>query len=118
MDQSPSSFGRRLALVVVLACILLFSSLGYLYFSGREVVAGNLVGVIHVDGDVTSSETAGFVTAAINDAISNMSIKAVVVRIDSPGGFAHLIEQIYLDLLELKQRKPVVASAVTALSGG
>lgn len=118
MDQSPSSFGRRLALVVVLACILLFSGLGYLYFRGRGAAAGNLVGVIHVDGDVTSSETAGFVTAAINDAISNMSIKAVVVRIDSPGGFAHLIEQIYLDLLELKQRKPVVASAVTALSGG
>jgi protease-4 len=118
MDQNPSSFGRRLALVVVLASILLFSGLGYLYYSGRGVAAGNLVGVIHVDGDVTSSETASIVTAAINDAISNMSIKAVVVRIDSPGGFAHLIEQIYLDLLELKQRKPVVASAVTALSGG
>jgi protease-4 len=42
----------------------------------------------------------------------------VVLRIDSPGGYAQLVEQIYLDVLELRKEKPVVASVVTALSGG
>ncbi|MBI2328575.1 MAG: S49 family peptidase [Chloroflexi bacterium] len=47
------------------------------------------------------------------------SIKAVVLRIDSPGGSVSAIEQIYLDVLQLRQEKPVVASIGTiAASGG
>jgi len=48
----------------------------------------------------------------------NDSVKAVVLRIDSPGGYSYLIEQIYLDLLELKKEKPIVSSVAGALSGG
>jgi len=47
------------------------------------------------------------------------SIKAVVLQIDSPGGGASAIEQIYLDVLRLRQQKPVVASiGMTGASGG
>ncbi len=47
------------------------------------------------------------------------SIKAVVLQIDSPGGSAGVVEQIYLDLLRLRQCKPVVASVgASAASGG
>ena len=47
------------------------------------------------------------------------SIKAVVLRIDSPGGGASATEQIYLDVLRLRQQKPVVASiGKVGASGG
>ncbi len=49
----------------------------------------------------------------------NYSIKAVVLQINSPGGGASATEQIYLDVLRLRQRKPVVVSIGTiAASGG
>jgi len=46
------------------------------------------------------------------------SIKAVVLRIDSPGGGASATEQIYLDVLRLRQEKPVVASIGTRGASG
>jgi len=110
--------GKRIVVALALASILLVSGLGYIYFTGARRFERNLVGVISVDGSILSSSSASRVTAAINRAMSNHSVKAVVLRIDSPGGSAHLVEQIYLDVLELKRSKPVVSSVVTALSGG
>ena len=47
------------------------------------------------------------------------SVRAVVLRIDSAGGGASATEQIYLDVLRLRQQKPVVVSVGTAaISGG
>ena len=49
----------------------------------------------------------------------NSDIKAVVLRIDSPGGEVSVIEQIYLDVLRLRQQKPVVTSiGARGASGG
>lgn len=116
MKRSTSNYGNRIVIVLVLACILLFSGLGYMILRGGD--EGNIIGVIHIEGAITSSRKIGEISAAINNVITDPQIKGVVVKIDSPGGYAHLVEQVYLDLLELKQRKPVVASLVTALSGG
>ena len=47
------------------------------------------------------------------------SVRAVVLRINSPGGGVSATEQIYLDVLRLRQQKPVVVSVgTTATSGG
>lgn len=55
----------------------------------------------------------------INDAMSNRRIRAVVFQIDSPGGEVCAIEQIYLDLTRLREKKPIVATVGTiAASGG
>jgi len=108
----------KVVVALALACIMLLSGLGYMFFSGTRRVERNIVGVINVVGPIISSYEANWVAFAINRALLNGSVKAVVLRIDSPGGYAHLIEQIYLDVLELKRRKPVVSSVVTALSGG
>jgi len=45
-------------------------------------------------------------------------VKAVVVVVDSFGGYSNYVEQLYLSLKHLNERKPVVAVAVNALSGG
>lgn len=113
-----SSFGMRLLAALILVSILLVSGLGYLYFSGTRKIERRLVGVISVTGTIISSNKASSITAAINHAMLNDSVKAVVLMIDSPGGYAHLIEQIYLDLMALRGGKPVISSVTTALSGG
>ncbi len=118
MARKSLGFGTRLMIVLALACIILVSGLSYAYFSRPRAFERNFIGVIRVEGTFTSTEATGRITAAINRAIHNSSVKAVVLSIDSPGGYAHLIEQIYLDAQVLKERKPVVASVVTALSGG
>lgn len=76
------------------------------------------VGVIAVEGVIDETQQARLLLDAIREAMNDDEIKAVVVEIDSPGGSAYLVEQVYLDLLELKKSKPLVASASTALSGG
>lgn len=56
---------------------------------------------------------------ALTQAREENSIKAVVLEIDSPGGYVVTTEQIYLEVLRLRQKKPVVASVkMMAASGG
>ncbi|MBS7630330.1 S49 family peptidase [Candidatus Bathyarchaeota archaeon] len=116
-----SSLSIRKVIVVTILVLsgLLLTALGYSYLRAPEILAPrNLLGVIRIEGSVLDAEDAEIVISAINEAITNSSIKAIVVRIDSPGGYADLVEQIYMDLLELKKSKPVVASITSALSGG
>lgn len=116
--MSQHIYGGRVLAVVTLITILLVAGLSYQYWTGTSEDQRNIVGVIIMDQAIISSDTASVATYAINQAITNDTIKAVVLQINSPGGSANLVEQIYLDILELKQRKPVVVSVAMALSGG
>jgi protease IV len=56
---------------------------------------------------------------AINDARKDSSIKAIVLRVDSPGGSAYASDAIWHAIEEAKQKKPVVVSmGDVAASGG
>jgi hypothetical protein len=96
--------------------ILAIPASAYFYLSYFE--SRNVIGIIDVSGAILSAQDAGPYTEMIEQAIHNDSVKAVVLRIDCPGGDAEQIEGIYLDLLELKAAKPVIASVVFAASGG
>lgn len=89
------------------------------------------IAVVYVDGVITSGRSGGspFGTARITGAETltetlrqlgrNDNIKAVVLRIDSPGGSAFGSDLIYRELRHLATRKPVVASmGNVAASGG
>ncbi|MFP3952079.1 MAG: S49 family peptidase [Candidatus Bathyarchaeia archaeon] len=112
------SLGKRIAIVLGLISVILVTGMGYIWYqsavSGRE----NLVAVISIDGAIVDQGRVKSYTGMINKAISNDSIKAVVLSIDSPGGYAHYVESIYLDLLRLGEEKPLIATAASALSGG
>jgi len=72
-------------------------------------ISGTLIGQAYVDD----------ILDMLKYARDDDSIKAVVLRIDSPGGGVSAVEQIYLDMLRLRQQKPVVVSIGTvAASGG
>jgi protease-4 len=77
-----------------------------------------VIGVIHIDGVIDTQKETDIITASIETAKKDSSVSAVIVKINSPGGNSHHVEQIYLDLIELKNIKPIVASVSIGLSGG
>ncbi len=85
------------------------------------------VGVVRIEGIIEMSDSSGFGIKTGSDAAvelidsyaSDSSIKAVVVRINSPGGTVAATQEIYRSLTELRKTKPVVASlGDIAASGG
>ena len=74
------------------------------------------VAVLNVEGIILSSES---YTQAARDIESDDSIKALVVRIDSPGGGVAASQEIYALIKRLGKKMPVVASmGGMAASGG
>jgi protease-4 len=67
-------------------------------------------------GEMVGSDT---VVAAVNDAAADTSVKAIVLRVDSPGGSALASDLMWNALENAKKKKPVVVSmGDVAASGG
>jgi protease IV len=67
-------------------------------------------------GGIVGSET---LVKAIDEAAADASIKAIVLRIDSPGGSGLASDMIWRALMRAREKKPVVASmSDVAASGG
>jgi protease-4 len=91
---------------------------------------GERVAVIYASGAITigSSNDSPFgsqmvgsdtIVRAVNDAAEDKSIKAIVLRVDSPGGSALASDMMWYALEKAKEKKPVVVSmSDTAASGG
>lgn len=90
---------------------------------GDRIAVINITGMIVSDGAGGMSEGDGTdvatVKEALQTAIDDLKVKAIVLRIDSPGGDA-LAASTMLELLnEAKAKKPIVASmSGVAASGG
>ena len=116
--------GNRGTMALAAFSIIMIIGMAFIYFwepdDGINVtgVRRGTVGVIAVEGVIEEAQQARLLLDAIREAVNDEAIKAVVLEIDSPGGSAYLVEQVYLDLLELKKSKPLVVWAATALSGG
>ncbi|PYS84781.1 MAG: signal peptide peptidase SppA [Acidobacteria bacterium] len=73
------------------------------------------------DGSFGGDQTIGSdtVVKAINDARDNKDVKAIVLRVDSPGGAVYPSDLIWNAVEEAKKKKPVVVSmSDLAASGG
>lgn len=98
--------------------------------SDLDVKADNAIALIYAVGPIIRKEPGDlsigeYVTSAavlrkvINRVQDRDDVKAVVVRINSPGGSSLASELIWDELRELNESKPVIASmADTAASGG
>jgi len=81
------------------------------------------VAVLYADGEIFDSGSDGVVSKDLIEEILKIQkdslIKAVVFRVNSPGGSAYASEQIWKAISELKSKKPVVVSMGDyAASGG
>ncbi len=73
------------------------------------------------DGSMGGEQMVGSdtVVKAINDARDNKDVKAIVLRVDSPGGVTYPSDLIWKAVEEAKKKKPVVVSmSDLAASGG
>ena len=69
-----------------------------------------------IGGQMVGSDT---IVKAVNDAASDSSIKAIVLRVDSPGGSALASDLMWKAIEDAKAKKPVVVSmSDVAASGG
>ena len=77
------------------------------------------IAIITISGSMWGQDYADSVLDTLKSVRLDDSVKAVVLQIDSPGGEVSVIQQIYLDLLRLREQKPVVASiGARGASGG
>lgn len=118
--------GLVVALVVVLVLALSFPDRGRPGVGGH---AGGSVGVIHIQGVISDGSSAGGLLGAVagartiveqlRQAGEDARVKAVVLRLNSPGGSAAASQEIAREVQRLRQNgKPVVASmGDTAASG-
>lgn len=115
-------FKRRTPWRIVLLFGLLSLLLLTVYYSfnmQKNSSAAECIGVIEITEPLLSTRISSEYVSMINYAAENSSVKAVVLKIDNPGGYVSAVQEVYLSLLKLKAKKPVVASILgEALSGG
>jgi len=99
--------------LIIFAVIALLSLM--LTFS-HKVPLGEKIALIRVTGVIIDSES---VIDEIKEYAKDPSIKAIVLRVDSPGGAVAPSQEIHEEILKVKQNKKVVVSMGTvAASGG
>ena len=100
----------------ITACVYFVSNSDFSLSSLTEAKTENAVGVVELVGEII---TADKFSANLKKQIEDEQIKAVVVRIDSPGGTVGASEEIYREIKEANTKKPVVCSLGNlAASGG
>ena len=93
--------------------------------------SGDKIAVYYAYGSIVDSETGGLTNGQEHNIVANTvtkdlqklmdddDVKAVVLRVNSPGGSAYASEQIWRSVSLLKEKKPVVVSmGGYAASGG
>jgi protease-4 len=94
-------------IAIVLSLLVTFS---------QRVPLGEKVAVVEVTGMIVDS--AGTIEE-LKDYAKDASVKAIVLRINSPGGAVAPAQEIYDEILKVKQKKKVVVSmGAVAASGG
>jgi protease-4 len=108
-------FGSLLALCFVFLYFL-FSALEQKGEAGWGSGVGPRIGVVELTGTIGDSRD---VVGQLHELRKDRSIKAIVLRIDSPGGAVAPSQEIYRAVLRTKKDKKVVCSMATlAASGG
>jgi protease-4 len=92
--------------------------------------SGNIIAIYYAEGqivDVPSSANIGATPEIVGDKVckelsqlrDDETVKAVILRVNSPGGSAYASEQIWNEVVKLKEKKPVIVSMGDyAASGG
>ncbi|MDY0213467.1 MAG: signal peptide peptidase SppA [Desulfuromonadaceae bacterium] len=109
-------------IIVPLAFILLFGLFaGLIIFAGsrsggqKSFTRTDKIGVIEVTGPITQSKQ---IVDNLKGFERNTRVKAVVLRIDSPGGGVGPSQEIYAAVKALKNKPVIVSMGSVAASGG
>jgi len=117
-----ASLKKKVFIVLAVVAGLIFlgsvAAVIALAFSGEDSGPGfgSGVGLVEVKGTIASSEET---VRQINKYRDQKSIKAIVLRVESPGGGVAASQEIYQALWQAREQKPVICSmGEVAASGG
>lgn len=110
---------RRILYALLIIVLLFFVTAilsAVLNFGFEKPVLGDKIGVVEINGIIKSSDD---VLKQLSIFDNDKKIKAIILRIDSPGGAVGPSQEIYSEIMKIRKKKPVVASIGTlGASGG
>lgn len=112
------SFWRAALSIFGIGLFLLFLILGLAFFLGKwDQFGGPKVALLEVNGLIATSEK---VIEQIRHHLENETVRAFVIRINSPGGGVAASQEIYEEIKKVRavHEKPVVASLSTVGASG
>jgi protease IV len=117
-QRSPLGLGILILVVLLLVFLAVVVAAGITGHSeGKAVTSGlnfgSKVAILKVEGEIVSSEA---VLRQLRSFDENNSVKAIVLRVDSPGGLPAPSQEIYEELK--RYQKPVVASMGSLAASG
>ncbi len=106
-------------LFFVIIIKIIFSSFSQSIVGGKAIEirgSGEKIAVVEVFGEILSSEK---VVEQLKEYADDISIKAIVLHINSPGGSVAPSQEIYEEIKKMKIKKPIITSMSSlAASGG
>src|SRR3972149_6116400 len=116
MRKPPVIYGISLIFLSGMGFLALLYGLSSLTRNMRFFPRDDKVGIIAISGIISSSQE---IVEQVTEFKNDKTIKAVVIRIDSPGGGVASAQEIYAAIKGLKKHKKVLASLGSiAASGG
>mgnify|MGYP001567180541 CR=1 FL=1 len=116
MRKHPVILGIILLVGLGVLSTFFLHGMGIFADSKRPFKFGGSVGIVPIEGIISDSRD---IVEQIDKFADDREIRAVVVRINSPGGGVAPSQEIYQAVLELKKKKKVVVSmGSVAASGG
>ena len=122
-QKRPMSAGAKWAIGLGAAFVVLtfLSCVGLVVAmsadNGLGPVTGDSVALIHIDGVIAGTGTIydgvsspEYILDQLDQALSDSSVQAILLRIDSPGGTVAASQEISLAVRRAAEEKPVVAS--------
>lgn len=105
------------------ACLIVILIIGFLIILsflmtllGKKAITGEKIALIKVEGPIFSSQET---IEELKNYRENRDIRAIVLRVDSPGGAVAPSQEIYEEIRKTVKEKPVVVSmGAVAASGG
>jgi protease IV len=117
--MTKSRTGTAVLIIAVLVAILIVVLISVSLVSDSEKEASawsefldlnNKIGVVTIEGTITTSDE---ILKQLRKFKKRPSIKAIVLRINSPGGTVAPAQEIYREITKIKKKKPVVVSMET-----
>lgn len=116
MRRHPVLFGLLVVVMLIVGFIVLVMVFSRLVGKKPAFVLGDKIGIVEINGAITTSQKIIDQLIAYRE---DGGIKAIVLRIDSPGGAVGPSQEIYQEVMKTRKKKKVVASlGGVATSGG
>ena len=108
---------RKSVFLVFLTVVGLLLALFVGCLIAKVLIPTPKIAVIRIEGDIWGSYTTQ-VRQAMDEAASDPGVRAVVLEISSPGGEVTASEDLYFEVLRLRDSKPVVAAVHEMAASG